>query len=99
MQPILQMLLKVLDHTQRQRRINLARTVNTPDPRQEHRLAAFRGTSAWGGHLGRAENGVGAGGDEVGFHERLELRVWVARTQGRDAGVEPGWWGGLCGGC
>jgi hypothetical protein len=92
MQTILQMLLEVLDHAQRQRRVNLARTINTSDPRQKHRFAAFRSSSTGGGHLGRAENCVGGGGDEVGFHERLELRVWVARAQGGDAGVEPGWW-------
>jgi hypothetical protein len=94
MQAVLQMLLKVLDHAQRQRRVDLARTINTSDPRQKHRLAAFGSSSTGGGHLRRAENCVGGGGDEVGFHERLELRVWVPTAEGGDAGVEPGWWGG-----
>jgi hypothetical protein len=95
MQPILQMLLKVLDHAERQRRINLAGTINTPDPWQKHRFTTLGSPSTWGGHLRRAENRISAGRDEVRFHERLELRVWVPAAEGGDAGVEPGWRGGL----
>jgi hypothetical protein len=90
MQSILQMLLKVLHHTVRQCRVHLTRTIVTPDPWQVHRPAAFRGTRAGGRRLRWAEDGVGGGGDEVGFHQGLELRVGVAGAQGGDACVEPG---------
>lgn len=89
------MLLKVLNHTIRQRRINLPRTIIAADAGQEHCFTAFGGARARGGGFGGAENGVGGGGDEVGFHEGLELGVWVAGAQGLDAGVEPGGWVGL----
>lgn len=92
---VLQVLLKVLDHAQRQRRVHLARAVDAADARQEHGLAAVRGARSRGGRLWRAEDGVRRGRDEVGFHQRLELRVWVAGAQGCDAGVEPGGWAGL----
>lgn len=95
MHPILQMLLKVLDHTQRQRRVNLARTIIAANARQIHHFAAFGGAGAGGRRLGRAENGVGAGRDEVGFHEVFEGGVRVAGAEGRHACVQPGGWGGL----
>lgn len=56
--PILKMLLKVLDHTGRQRRVNLARAVDAANPRQIHRPAAFGSARAWRWWLGRSDNGV-----------------------------------------
>jgi len=83
-------LLKVLDHAVGQGGVDLARAVDAADAGQEHRPAAFGGAGARGRGLWRAEDGVGGGGDEVGFHQGLELRVWVAGAQGGDAAVEPG---------
>lgn len=90
MQTILQMLLKVLDHAIRQRRVHLPRAIVAADTRQVHDFAAFRGAGARRGNLRRAENGVGAGGDEVGLHDGFEGGVWVAVAEDGDTGVEPG---------
>ena len=59
MMPILQMLLKVLDHAQRQRRINLARAIDAADAREEHRLGALGGARTRGGGFRGADDGVG----------------------------------------
>jgi len=90
MQPILEMFLKVLDHTKRQRSVNLAGTIIAADPRQIHNLAALRSARARSRRFWWAGNGVGAGGDEVRFHQGFEGGVWVAAAEGRHAGVEPG---------
>lgn len=97
MQTVLEMLLKVLNHAIRQRRVHLAGTVVAADTRQVHDLAAFRGARAGRGLLRRAEDDVGAGGDEVGFHEGFKVGVWPAVAENGDAGVEPGGWTGLWG--
>jgi hypothetical protein len=95
MQAIPEVLLKVLDHAQRQRRVNLARAVIAAYARRIHDLAAFGSARASGWRLWRAENGVGACGDEVGFHQRFERRVWVAAAEDCHAGVKPGGRSGL----
>jgi len=87
---VLEVLLKVLDHAERQRGVHLAGTVVAADARQVHDLAAFWGARSGRGWLGWAEDGVGAGGDEVGFHHGFEVGVWVAVAEDGDAGVEPG---------
>lgn len=87
---VLEVFLKVLDHAERQRRVHLAGTVVAADARQIHDLAAFWGARARRGWLRWAEDGIGAGGDEVGFHQGLEIGVWVAVAKDGDAGVEPG---------
>lgn len=90
MQAVSKVLLKVLDHAERQRRVHLAGTVVAADARQIHDLAAFWGARAGRRWLRRAGDGVGAGGDEVGFHHGFEVGVWVAVAEDGDAGVEPG---------
>jgi hypothetical protein len=90
MQAILEVLLKVLDHAERQSRVHLSRAVIAADARQVHDFAAFGGARAGRGRLRRADDGVGAGGDEVGFHEGFEVGVWVAVAEDGDTGVEPG---------
>lgn len=90
MMAVLQVLLKVLDHAQRQRSVDLTRTVDAADAREEHCPAAFGSAGARGRGLWGPEDRVGGGGDEVGFHEGLELGVWVAGAEGCDAAVEPG---------
>ena len=92
------MLLKVLDHAQRQRSVDLTRTVDAADAREEHCPAAFGGAGARGRGLWGPEDRVGGGGDEVGFHEGFEGGVWVAVAEDGDAGVEPGGRTGLWGG-
>jgi hypothetical protein len=89
MQAVPEVLLKVLDHAVRQRRVHLAGTVVAADAWQVHGFGAFRGARARAGNLGRAEDGVGAGGDEVGFHDGFEIGVWVAAAEDGYAGVEP----------
>ena len=89
MQAVPEVLLKVLDHAERQRRVDLARTIVASYARQVHDLAAFRRTRTGCRGLWRAENGVGACGDEVRFHQRLEGGVWVAAAEDFHAGVEP----------
>ena len=84
------MLLKVLDHAKRQRRVDLSWAVIAADARQKHDLAALGGARARRGRLRRADDGVGAGGDEEGFHEGFEDGVWMAVAEDGDAGVEPG---------
>lgn len=90
MQAVLEVLLKVLDHAERQRRVNLAGAVVAADARQIHDLAAFGSARARRGWLRWTGDGIGAGGDEVGFHEWFEGGVWVAVAEDGDAGVEPG---------
>jgi len=90
MQAVPEVLLKVLDHAVRQRRVHLAGTVVAADAREVHGFGAFRGARAGREHLGWAEDGVGAGGDEVGFHDGFEIGVWVAAAEDGYAGVEPG---------
>ena len=97
MQAVLEVLLKVLDHAERQRRVHLSRTVDAAEARQVHDPAAFRGARAGRGRLRRTEVGVGGVGDEVGFHEGFEGGVWVAVAEDGDAGVEPGGRPGLWG--
>lgn len=84
------MLLKVLDHAVWQRGVNLPGTIIAAHSRQVHNFAAFRGARARRRLLRWAEDGVGAGGYEVGFHEGLEIGVWVAVAEDCDTGVEPG---------
>lgn len=87
---VLEVFLKVLDHAERQRRVHLAGAVVAADARQVHDLAAFWGARAVRGWLRWADDGVGTGGDEVGFHHGFEVGVWVAVAEDGDAGVEPG---------
>lgn len=96
-QAVLEVLLKVLDHAERQRRVDFSRAVDAADARQVHDPAAFRGARARRGRLRRTEVGVGGVGDEVGFHEGFEGGVWVAVAEDGDAGVEPGGRTGLWG--
>ena len=90
MHAILEVFLKVLDHAERQRRVHLAGAVVAADARQVHDFAALWSARAGRWWLGRADDGVGAGGDEVGFHHGFEVGVWVAVAEDGDAGVEPG---------
>lgn len=68
MKPHLKVLLKVLDHTVRQRRVNLARTIDAANPRQIHRFSPFRSARARHRRLGRSDYAVCGRRDEVRLH-------------------------------
>lgn len=80
MQSHLEMLLEVLNHAGRKRRVHLARAIVAANAREVHDFAALWRLGAGSGRLGRSHDSIRRVGNQIRLHERCEIRLGVAAS-------------------